>query len=130
MTTFTYSKLRENKGAKFLKKNDIVDWGNRRDLIINECNSHEYPLTAIRRIGELPEKVSFQIVHYRVEPVFKEDLQFYFGPVIRAEQRELYQRAEKRMTAAGITNTTEAQTIQDDWRRAKGELNLLKLLEE
>jgi hypothetical protein len=129
MTEYTYEQLREQRGFGLLKKDVILRWQGRRDLIIDECNSQEYPLTALRRIGEQSGIVSFQVVHYRVEPTFKDDLLFYFGKVIRARDNEfLYARTEKKMAQAVITNQTETLSIQDDWRRAKAELNLIDIL--
>lgn len=130
MTEFSHKTLITNKFAQYLKRGDIINWGDKRDLIIDECSSHEYPLLALRRVGENSGKISFQVINYRVDPIFKDDLQFYYGPVIRAEQQELYKKAEEKMAAAGITNTTERKSIEDDWRRAKSELDLFRFLDK
>ena len=37
MTKFTYTELRAKKGGSYLKKGDIVDWGDRRDFwVLND----------------------------------------------------------------------------------------------
>jgi hypothetical protein len=130
MTEFTYEKLRDAKGFGLLKVGDILRWQERRDLIIDECKSLDYPLTGIRRVGSLNERVYFQVVRYKIEPVFKDSLISCFGPTIHQEDSKAYELAERKMSRAGITNETERSALEEDRMIAKASLNLLDILEK
>jgi hypothetical protein len=117
MTEYNLETLIKNKFSN-LKRGDIINLGDRRDLILDESSAGEYPITAIRRVGE-SKTVSFQIVHYKVDPVFLDQFIHYFGKVIRKNESELYQKIDKKLNEAGITNTTEEKSIKEDYRREK-----------
>lgn len=117
MTKYDLETLIKNKFSG-IKKGDIIDWGDRRDLILDENATQEYPITAIRRVGE-SNRVSFQVVHYKVDPTFHDQLIHYFGKIVRNNESKLYQKIDKKLSDAGITNESEEKSIIEDYRREK-----------
>ncbi|MBP7708160.1 hypothetical protein KA107_00620 [Candidatus Pacearchaeota archaeon] len=115
MTKYTIAELQERKAFNSLVGGDIIDWGDRRDLILEKKESGSYPIVGVRMVGDQDRRIAFQIIKYQVCPQFHDSLVDRRGLLIRREDSGQHSLIGTKMRIYGITFQTESVAIQKDW---------------
>jgi hypothetical protein len=108
-----------------LRIRDVLDFGDRREFVCGINPSEEYPITTISRRGRIKPEVYFQFKKYAINPWLHWLLTQDGREVRKMSGDRLYEEIDAALKGVGITNETESDTIERNWRENQKGLKVL-----